>query len=405
MPVAYDPRLPGVRADPYPVLRRLQDEDPVHRSPALGGILLTRYADVRAALGDPRLSADRITPFLEHQAPAARAGLETLGRQVGRWAVFTDPPTHTRLRSLINRAFTSRAVERVRPRVEAIVAELLAAVEARGGMDVIREFAYPLPVAVIAELLGVPPGDREPLKRWSDELAVFVGSAREAPDKYARAGQGAGEMSEYFRDLIARRRAEPRDDVVSGLVAAEERGAVLTEDELVATCVLLLFAGHETTTNLIGNAVLALLRQPAALEAWRRDPSLTPTAVEELLRYDGPGPAMVRVTREDLELHGVTVRRGERLFLMINAANRDPRQFVDPDRLDLRRGDNRHLAFGHGPHFCVGAPLARLEAQVALPALIGRLPGLELATDRLEWLDSLIFRGVAALPVRFASPR
>jgi cytochrome P450 len=401
MTCVYDPRLAGVLADPFPALRRLQEEDPVHRSEALGAWLLTRYTDVRAALADPRLSADRITPFLEHQVRGGRDGLTDLGRQVGLWAVFTDPPTHTRLRSLMNRAFTSGAVERLRPRIEEIVAELLGAVRARGEMDVIRDFAYPLPVTVIAELLGVPREDRERLKRWSDELAAFVGSARATPDKYARAGQSLGEMSEYFRRLIALRRAEPRDDVMSGLISAEERGAVLSEDELTATCVLLLFAGHETTTNLIGNGVLALLRHPAQLAAWRRDASLTPAAVEELLRYDGPGQAMVRVAREDLDWGGRRIRRGERLFLMIGAANRDPRQFADPDRLDLRRADNRHIAFGYGIHFCVGAPLARLEAQLALPALIGRLDGLALAPGRLEWLDSLIFRGVKSLPVGF----
>ena len=401
MTLVYDPRLPEVQADPYPGLRRLQDEDPVHRSEVLSAWVLTRYADVKVALADPRLSADRITPFLEHQVRGGGDTIRELGRQVGLWAVFTDPPTHTRLRGLLNRAFTSNTVERLRPRIETIVAELLGAVGAAGRMDVIGDFAYPLPVTVIGELIGLPREDRERLKRWSDELASFVGSARETPDKYTRAGQGLGEMSEYFRRLIALRRAAPRDDIMTSLIAAEERGAVLTEDELVATCVMLLFAGHETTANLIGNGVLTLLRHRAELETWRRDPSLTPTGVEELLRYDGPGQAMVRVAREDLDLYGRRIRRGERLFLMINGANRDPRQFVDPDRLDVCRTDNRHLAFGQGPHFCVGAPLARLEAEIAIPALITRLDGLLLETNRLEWLDSLIFRGVRSLCVRF----
>jgi cytochrome P450 len=292
-------------------------------------------------------------------------------------------------------------VERLRPRIEAIVGELLDAVREQGAMDVIGDFAYPLPVTVIAELLGVPREDRSRLKVWSDELAAFVGSARMTADKYARAGQSLGELSEYFRRLIARRRDSPADDVVSALIGAEERGRVLGEEELTATCVLLLFAGHETTTNLIGNGVLALLRHPDMLEAWRCDPSLTTAAVEELIRYDGPGQAMVRVAREDLDWGGRPIRRGERLFLMIGAANRDPRQFADPDRLDLRRADNRHLAFGHGIHFCVGAPLARLEAQLALPALIGRLDGLTLAPGPLEWLDSVVFRGVKSLRVGF----
>jgi cytochrome P450 len=401
MAVAYDPRRPEVIADPYPALRRLRDEDPVHRSEVLGGWVLTRYADVRAALADPRLSADRITPFLARQARSGRDEIGPLARQVGRWVVFTDPPTHTRLRGLLNRAFTSRTVERLRPRIETIVAELLDRVQDRGRMDLIHDFAYPLPVTVIAELMGVPHEGLERLKRWSDELAAFVGSALQTPDKYARAGRGLEEMSEYFRHLLARRRAAPREDIISSLIAAEERGAGLSEEELVATCVLLLFAGHETTTNLIGNGILALLRAPAALEAWRRDPAITPTAVEELLRYDGPTGAMVRIAREDVELGGRAIRRGDRIFTMINAANRDPAQFPQPDRLDLGRPDNRHLAFGYGIHFCLGAPLARLEAQIAFPALITALPDLTLETESPDWLDSLVFRGVRSLPIAF----
>ena len=206
-------------------------------------------------------------------------------------------------------------------------------------------------------------------------------------------------MHEYFEHVVARRRAAPADDLVTALLAAEERDDGLSRAELVASCVLLLFAGHETTTNLIGNGVLALLRNPAAARTWREDPGLTASAVEELLRFDGPTAAMVRIAREDLPIDGRVVRRGDRVFLMINAANRDPRQFAEPDRLDLRRADNRHLAFGHGIHFCLGAPLARLEGQVALPALLARFPGLASRAEAPEWLDSLVFRGMRSLPV------
>lgn len=399
--VAYDPRLLDVIADPYPVLRRLQAEDPVHWSDILGGWVLTRYADVKAALSDPRLSADRITPFLEHQARGRRADVQELGRQIGLWAVFTDPPTHTRLRGLMNRAFTTRAVERLRPRVQEIVDGLLDGVREQGRMDVIRDLAYPLPLTVIAELIGVPTTERARLKSWSDELAAFVGSALATPDKYARAGRSLGEMRDYFRYLIAVRRGEPRDDIMSALIAVRTRGDTLSEEELIATCIMLLFAGHETTTNLIGNGVLALLRHPGQARAWRDEPSLTPTAVEELLRYDGPSQAMVRIASDDVALDGRRIRRGDRLFTMINAANRDPRQFADPDLLDIRREDNRHLAFGYGIHFCIGAPLARLEGQIAIPTLLQRLPDLAAVTDALEWLDSLVFRGVKSLPVTF----
>jgi cytochrome P450 len=395
----YDPRRPEVVADPYPALERLREEDPVHWSRILSGWVLTRYADVRAALADPRLSADRITPFLTRQAPTASEAVQALLHQVGLWVVFTDPPRHTRLRSALGRVFTGGVIETLRPRVESIVHGLLDCAAATGEMDVIRDFAYPLPVTVIGDLLGVPPGDHGQLKAWSDELATFVGSSLTTPDKYERAARGVAEMHEYFERIVARRRAAPADDLVTALLVAGERGDPLAEGELVASCVLLLFAGHETTTNLIGNGAFALLRHPAEARAWREDPALAASAVEELLRYDGPTPAMVRIAREDVRIDDRVIRRGDRLFLMINAANRDPQQFAAPDRLDLRRGDNRHLAFGHGIHFCLGASLARLEGQIALPALLARFPALTLETDAPEWVDSLIFRGMRSLPV------
>jgi cytochrome P450 len=268
-------------------------------------------------------------------------------------------------------------------------------------MDVIRDFAYPLPITVIAEMIGVPREDREAFKLWSDELAAFIGSALATPDKYERAARAITAMADYFRRMIPARRANPCEDIMSALVASWDRDDPLGEDELVASCILLLFAGHETTTNLIGNGVLALLRHPAQARALRDHADLTSSAVEEILRYDGPTPAMVRVAVEDIGLEGRTIRRGDRVFTMINAANRDPRQFAEPDRLDLARANNRHIAFGYGIHFCLGAPLARLEAQIALPALLRALG--EPALDGAEpaWLDSLVFRGVKSLPVTF----
>ncbi|MBI4638198.1 MAG: cytochrome P450 [Candidatus Rokubacteria bacterium] len=401
MSLIYDPRRPEVLADPYPVFHQLQAEDPVHRSEILGGWVLTRYDDVKAALSDSRLSSDRITPFVNHHAKDGRGDLHELGHLVGLWAVFTDPPTHTRLRGLMNRAFTSRAVERLRPRIEEIVATLLEAVRPHGRMDVIRDFAYPLPIAVIAEMIGVPREDCQAFKTWSDDLASFIGSALTTPDKYERAARAIIAMADYFRRMIPARRANPREDIMSALVAARDRDEALGADELVASCILLLFAGHETTTNLIGNGLLALLRHPAQARALRDDPGLTGPAVEEILRYDGPTGAMVRVAAEDVRLEGRTIRRGERVFTMINAANRDPRQFEEPDRLDLARANNHHIAFGYGIHFCLGAPLARLEGQIAIPALLRALAEPALDGGEPAWLDSLVFRGVKSLPVTF----
>ncbi|HEV8437708.1 MAG TPA: cytochrome P450 [Methylomirabilota bacterium] len=402
MAVAYDPKLPSVIADPYPVFCQLRDGEPLHRSHVLGGVVLTRYADVKACLNDPRLSSDRITPFVKRRRDGEHAAeLQELGRMLGLWAVFTDPPKHTQLRGLMNNAFTTRAVERLRPRVETLVAELITQVRGLGQMDLIRDFAWPLPITVIADMLGVPREDRPALKAWSDELAAFVGSALATPDKYGRAARSSAAMSDYFRDLIGKRRASPRDDLLSALVAADERRDMTSDDELVATAILLLFAGHETTTNLIGNGILSLLRHPAELHALRADPSLMAPAIEELLRYEGPTAAMVRIAREDVALPSGTIGRGDRVFLMINAANRDPRNFDEADRVNIRREPNRHIAFGYGLHFCVGAPLARLEAQIAIPALLRHLPELRLTTDALPWLDSLVFRGVRSLPLTF----
>lgn len=401
MSLDYNPKSPDVIADPFPILRRLQAEEPVHWSPVLRSWVFTRYADVKASLNDHRLSADRITPFLQHEGRDGMAALQELARAVGLWALFADPPKHTRLRGLMTKVVTPRSIERLRPRIQEIVDGLLDRVCGDGRLDLIRDFANPLPVAVIGDLIGVPREDGPRLKAWSDDLAAFIGSAVASPDKYARAGQSVQQMNEYFGRLLSLRRTEPRNDIVSGLLAANEADEKLTDDEVVSTCVLLLFAGHETTTNVIGNAVIALLRNRDQYEAWRKDPSLTSSAVEELIRYDGPGQGLVRVATAGFEVNGRTIEQGSRVFLMINAANRDPREFTEPDRLWLARRDNHHITFGYGVHFCLGAPLARLEAQLALPTVLGRLPDLEFVTDRLEWTDSLIFRGVKSLPLSF----
>ena len=369
---AYDPRRPDVLADPYPAFERLREEDPVHWSEVLGGWVLTRYADVRAALAEPRLSADRITPFLARRAPTVSEAVEALLRRVGLWVVFTDPPVHTRLRGILGRVFTGRVVELRRARVAALVDALLDRAAEVGEIDLIRDFAYPLPIAVIGDLLGVPPEDHERLKGWSDELATFVGSALATADRHERAARGVGEMHAYFERLVARRRAAPADDLVTALVAAQERGEPLSREELVASCVLLLFAGHETTTHHIANGLRALLQFPEELRALRENPTLAAAAVEELLRYDGPIGAQVRIVQAPQTLHGKDLKIGERVFLLMNAANRDPRAFRDPDRVDLRREGVPHLTFGFGAHICLGFPLARLEGQIALPAVLRR---------------------------------
>jgi cytochrome P450 len=407
MAVDYDPRRKAEIADPFPTFARLRQADPVHWSDILGGWVLTRYRDVRAALFDRRLSADRITPFRDHLPPAQRGELRDLLAMLGLWAVFNDPPEHTRRRGLLNKAFTPRAVAGLRPAIAALVERLLDDVAERERFDLIADFAYPLPATVIAGMIGVPTADLDRFKRWSDDIAVFVGSALATPNKRERALGGAREMAAYFRAMAAEHRARPRDDILSALIAAEEDGVRLGEDEIVASCILLLFAGHETTTNLIGNGMLALLRHPEERAALAARPGLMADAVEEMLRYDGPTQAMTRIALEDVALAGADgeprlVRRGERLFVLLNAANRDPEIFAEPERFRVGRTDNRHLSFGYGPHFCLGAPLARLEAEIGVAALLRRRPALALADDRPEWSDSFVLRGVKALPVQAA---
>jgi cytochrome P450 len=393
--IDFNPMDPAFVADPYPTYHRLRTEDPVHHSP-LGFWVLTRYDDVVAALRDPRLAREALASFVAARfgASAPATGFSMLDR---------DPPDHTRLRGLVSKAFTPRVVEGLRPRIQEIVDGLLDRAAGRGSMDLIEEFAYPIPVAVICEMLGVPVEDHEQFKGWSLDIArgldlILLGPDSDVGRRSVAARQA---LAEYFRGLIAQRRAAPRSDMLSDLIAAEEAGDKLNEVELLATCILLLIAGHETTVNLIGNGTLALLRHRDQLQRLRREPALIGTAIEELLRFDGPVQRTARIPSEDVVFGGRTIAKGEMVMPFIGAADRDPAQFPDPDRLDIGRADNRHIAFGWGIHFCLGAPLARLEGQIAINTLVRRLPKLELATPEPEYRQSLTLRGLKALPVAF----
>jgi cytochrome P450 len=393
---SFNPMEPEFLADPYPTYHCLRAEDPVHYSP-LGFWVLTRYEDVASVLRDPRFIKEPLAALV-----AARFGAE-VPRGVGLSMLDRDPPDHTRLRSLVSKAFTPRVVEGLRPRIQQIVDGLVTRAQAVGSMDLIEEFAYPIPVNVICEMMGVPVKDHERFKGWSLDIARGLDSIWLPPDSEIprRSAAARHAISDYFRELIAERRAAPRGDLLSALIAAEEAGDKLNEDELLATCILILIAGHETTVNLIGNGVLALLRHPDELDRLRRAPALITSAVEELLRYDGPVQRTARVASDDAAIGGRTIRKGEMVMPFIGAADRDPAQFRDPDRLDLSRGDNRHIAFGWGIHFCLGAPLARLEGQIAIDTLVRRLPGLELVAGTPEYRQSLTLRGLKALPVKF----
>ncbi len=400
--IVYDPSDPAVMADPFPVYARLREDDPVHWSPSLKSWIITRYADVRDLLLSDDLSVKRLTQFYNALPPADAALLKDIVHYLNLWLAFRDPPDHTRVRRILRHAFTAQAIEQMRPNIVEITDLLLDRLEASGKSDVdlIREFALQLPAFVIMDLLDVPRDMLDAFKEWSDDMAVFIGGARNSGDKYARAARGCQHMSSYFTDLIRQRTENPKPGFLMDLINARDEGDALSEDELVATCILILFAGHETTTNLIGNATLLLLRHPDQLARLRSDPGLINSAIEEVLRYDGPTNALVRVASRDHELHGRQIREGQRVFVMVNSANRDPRIFEDADRFDITRDQNRHLTFGQGIHLCLGAKLAREEGRIAIERLFARFPDLALnPAAPPEWLDAMVPRGTRRLPV------
>ena len=397
----YDPSDPETIRNPYPALLALQRDDPVHRHPRLKAWILTRWDDVRRALNAPEMSVDRIRPFYAGLPPAERSVLEEIVRYLSLWLVFRDPPEHTRLRRLMGRAFTLTAVEGLRPGVEEIAERLLDGLPTDRETDFTAEFAMPLPAYVIMDLLGVPRERMPAMKAWSDEMQLFIGSAQGAPDKYARAAHGAREMAGLFRELIEDRRRAPREDLISKLIAARDEDDALSEDELIAACMLVLFGGHETTTNLLSTGFLKFLRHPEQAERLRAEPALAPLAVEECLRLDGPSGAMARLVAEDHEVRGRRLAAGDRVFAMLNAANQDPEAFDRPGEFDVARKPNRHVTFGYGTHFCMGAMLARLEGEVAFTRLVERFPNARLA-GRPDWHATLIMRGTTRLPVRLA---
>jgi cytochrome P450 len=401
----WNPWLPEVRRDPYPTYRRLRETAPVVRAPLLGAWIVSRYDDVEHVLRSPHFTTDRqdlaVMRLLRRSARRDPDLLAFLEHDL----LMIDGAKHTRLRKLVSKAFTPRRVAALRPRVESLVGELLDAAAARGDgrMDVVADLAAPLPATVIGEMLGVPAEDRDRLHHWSHELVELLDpfSGREGLDPPRRATRA---LADYFRGLLDERRREPRDDLLSAMLAAEEEGQRLGEDELLALAGLVLVAGHETTTNLIASGVLCLLRHPDERKRLQDDPGLLPSAVEELLRFESPIQLTDRVATEDCEMGGRRIRRGQLVGVLLGSANRDPARFADPDRLDLSRQDGRHLAFGHGGHFCLGAQLARLEGEVALGALLRRFPDLRGPADPPGWKRSIVLRGPTALPIELGEP-
>lgn len=399
----FNPFRSEVIANPYPYYRRYREEEPVHFSDVLDAWVLTRYEDVDAVLVDHqrfsanrRLTRNRFSQYF--MAQQEQIGL--LARTLTM--LGADPPEHTRLRRLVSKAFTAKAIDALAPRIEELAHSLLDEAEAKarkdGAFDLVALVAYPLPVVVIAEMIGVPPEDREMFKRWSDDVALGL-SPFLTPAQREQVNSSVSEMAMYFADAIRERRLHLREDLISTLVAAREEGQALSDDEVIATLILLLVAGNETTTNFLGGAVLSLLQHPDQLDLLRQQPELMDLAVEELLRWESPAQTTARVALEDVEIGEKEIKAYQLVFAVLAAANRDPEVFPDPERLDITRSPNPHLAFGDGIHFCLGAPLARLESRIALKALLDRFPRLRLAEEKPLWRPTYPLRGLQRLMV------
>ena len=393
---------PAVLADPYPSYARLRVEPGVTRSDTLGW-LIARHAEVSALLHDRRLANGPLNAALYHGLPdEALAAIEPFRTSMSHNMLLQDAPDHTRLRRLVSQAFTPRRIQSLRAAIEQITNGLLDGRQDGDEMDVIADLAFPLPARVIATMLGVPWNDLDQLRRWNDDGTDFLGNARTAPDPVelaCRTGASTAAMLAYVGRLVEQHRADPGDDLICDLITIEEQGERLTAEELVSTCGLLFAAGHETTTNAIGNGLLALLRHPDQLAALHGEPTLIPAAVEELIRFDSPVQLLYRVALEEVHLVGLMIEEGDFVTLLLGSANRDAAAFSDPDRLDVRRRPRHYLSFGTGSHACLGAFLARPETEVALSALLARFPGLTLVDEPLTWHTNPIFRGVEHLPV------
>jgi len=389
---------PEVLANPYPLYHQLRTNDPVHWDPFLHAWVVTRYTDVIKVLHD--YSADR-TPTPEQLTAVGLSLLNPIAQVMVKQMLFMDAPAHTRLRALASLAFTPARVEVLRAHIQEIANRLLDRVQPTGRMDVIADFAAPLPAIVTAEMLGVPISDHTQLKAWSADFAEMLGNFQLNPDRAARVLRSVQDMTAYFRSTIRELRGHPREGLIYSFMTAEAGGDRFTEEEIIANCIVTMVGGQETTTNLIGNGVLTLLRHPTELARLRANLSLIPSAVEELLRYESPSQHTARLAPHDTELGDKKIRKREAVIAVMGAANRDPERFVDPDRLDITRKDNRHVAFGWAAHFCFGAPLARIEGQIAFSAVLQRFPQLALAPLPLVWRENLGLRGLNALHVSF----
>jgi cytochrome P450 len=398
VPSVRDLATPEGLRDPYAVYARFREAEAAGHDI---GRVVVRYDQVAGLLADRRLSSARVGGILEPLGSGVRERCPLVERTLRGIVAFRDPPEHTRIRRLLASTFSLRMVTRVAHMIEGISTRLLDAVLADGETDLHRAYTYPLPVMVVGAMLGVPESDLDRFKSWAQDIVFLVGSGSPTEQLAVAAEGHFAEMREYLRALVAARRADPGDELLSAMIAAADDGGRLSEDEIFSNATFLMTAGHETATNMLSNGVLTLMRHPDQLERLRRDRSLIPSAAEEILRFESPVQMTPRHAVEDGELAGRTVKAGDALLLFLGAANRDPARFPDPDRFDIARSDNRHLAFGYGAHFCLGAALARQELRIALAHLLERFPYFELAVDDVEWQPTIDFRGPLSLPVRW----
>lgn len=392
---------PGYLANPYPTLKRLREEQPVVWDDMVKGWVVTRYADVKNILGRANdFSNVRIQPFLDHMRERGLTELAEVGESVTSWVVFTDQPLHTKLRMVLNQAFLP-VIPRMEVFVRETVAGLIANLEGRAEFNLLDDYAIPLPTAVIVNMFGLPAEDAPMIKHWSDELAAFIGGARLDPHRAERSTEAIRAMRDYFAKAVADRKINRGDDVISRLITFSEKSASpFTDEEYVQTCTILIFAGHETTTDLIGTGIYNLLKNPDQLAIVRDDPAIIDNAIEELLRYDNPAGCLVRVSKVDAEIGGQQIRKGDRLFCMILSTSRDPSMFQGADKLDVTRKAKGSLHFGYGLHLCLGAPLARLEGRIAIPAFLRHFSDVQLTDTPPTWREAYVVRGISSLPLK-----
>ena len=397
----YDPSDPNILANPYPYFSSLREEDPIHWNAKLKSWIITRYDDVRSILSSDNITVDRLNTFYSKLPSDEAKLLEEIVKYLNLWAAFRNPPDHTRIRKIMMVAFTRKSITEMQPKINAITDATLSKLKNINEIDLVNNYASPIPALTIMHLLGVPIDMLGEFKSWSDDMSKFIGGARNDKHKYEKASRGCRKMVSFFREIIKERRKNPSEGFLMDLINASVENDKFSDDELIATCMLILFAGHETTTNLISNGILTLIRNPLELKKLLKNPNLIDPTIEEIMRFDGPTNSLVRNVERDHKLHDKELKKGDRVFAMVSSANRDENIFSEPDIFKIDRSPNRHLTFGYGPHLCIGAALAREEGRIAISNFFQHYPKTKLRADNsYQWIDAMVPRGLKTLDVR-----